>query len=128
MKVADVLRKLADIVDQQDNPARPDDKVQNPAELAEVPAGPYGDEVDAPENQDSGADDDLMVPPLQLKLELLKRAVDVDNIYDDQRADEVHNDTQEDPLAAIKRNAGIDSGAMTAIIHGIAGEDEPLDD
>jgi tetrahydromethanopterin S-methyltransferase subunit F len=126
MKVADVLRKLADIVDQQDNPARPDEAIQNPAELAEVPAGPYGDQVEAPRNQDCGADDEIMVPPLQLKLELLKRAVDVDNIYDDQRADEVH-DNSEDPLAVIKRNAGIDSGAMTAIIHGIAGEDEPLD-
>jgi hypothetical protein len=126
MKVADVLRKLADIVDQQDNPARPDEQIQNPAELEQVPAGPYGAEIDAPDNQDCGADDEVMVPPLQLKLELLKRAVDVDNIYDDQRADEVH-DNEEDPLAAIRRNAGIDSGAMTAIIHGIAGDDEPLD-
>lgn len=127
MNIADILRKIADIADQQANPAIPDERIQNPAELDEVPAGPYGDEVDAPENKDAGADDEVMVPPLQLKLELLKRAVDVDNIYDDQRADEVHN-SQEDPLAAIKRNAGIDSGAMTAVIHGIAGEDEPLDD
>lgn len=127
MKVADVLRKLADIVDQQDNPARPDDAIQNPAELAEVPAGPYGDGVEPCDNKDAGADDDVMVPPLQLKLELLKRAVDVDNIYDDQRADQVH-DNSEDPLATIRRNAGIKSGPMTAIIHGIAGADEPLDD
>ncbi|CAB4138093.1 hypothetical protein UFOVP328_286 [uncultured Caudovirales phage] len=128
MNIADILRKVADIADQQANPAMPDEGIQNPAELAEVPTGPYGDEVEACDNQDAGADDELMVPPLQLKLELLKRAVDVDNIYDDQRADEVHDNEQEDPLAAIKRNAGIDSGAMTAIIHGIAGADEPLDD
>jgi hypothetical protein len=127
MNIADILRKVADIVDQRADPGRPDDQIQNPAELAEIPAGPYGDGVEPCDNQDAGADDEVMVPPLQLKLELLKRAVDVDNIYDDQRADEVHN-MQEDPLSAIKRNAGIDSGAMTAIIHGIAGEDEPLDD
>jgi tetrahydromethanopterin S-methyltransferase subunit F len=127
MNIADILRKVADIADQQADPGRPDDKIVNPAELSEVPTGPYGDGVEAPVNTDAGVDDEVMVPPLQLKLELLKRAVDVDNIYDNQRADEVH-DNSEDPLAAIRRNAGIDSGAMTAIIHGIAGADEPLDD
>jgi hypothetical protein len=127
MNIADILRKVADIADQQANPAIPDEQIVNPAELQAVPAGPYGDGVEPCNNADSGADDDLMVPPLQLKLELLKRAVDVDNIYDDQRADQVHSNN-EDPLAAIRRNAGIDSGAMTAIIHGIAGADEPLDD
>ena len=128
MNIADILRKIADIAEKQSDPGRPDDKIQNPAELKELPTAPYGgNEVEAPDNADAGADDEVMVPPLQLKIELLKRAVDVDNIYDDQRADQVHSN-QEDPLAAIKRNAGIDSGDMTAIIHGIAGEDEPLDD
>jgi hypothetical protein len=128
MNIADILRKVADLADQQANPARPDDQIVNPAELAEVPTGPYGDEVETPDNADAGAEDDLMVPPLQLKLELLKRAVDVDNIYDNQRADEVHDNNSEDPLAAIRRNAGISPGGMTAVIHGIAGADEPLDD
>ena len=127
MNIADILRKVADLADQQANPAVPDDQIVNPAELAEVPAGPYGDEVETPDNADAGAEDDVMVPPLQLKLELLKRAVDVDNIYDDQRADEVHGNS-EDPLAAIRRNAGIGASGMTAVIHGIAGADEPLDD
>jgi hypothetical protein len=127
MNIADILRKVADLADQQANPAIPDDQIVNPAELAEVPAGPYGDEVETPDNADLGAEDDVMVPPLQLKLELLKRAVNVNNIYDDQRADEVTSN-DEDPLAAIKRNAGISSGGMTAVIHGIAGADEPLDD
>jgi hypothetical protein len=127
MNIADILRKVADLADQQANPARPDEQIVNPAELQSVPAGPYGDEVETPNNKDLGAEDDVMVPPLQLKLELLKRAVDVDNIYDDQRADEVHSNS-EDPLAAIRRNAGISSGGMTAVVHGIAGADEPLDD
>ena len=127
MNIADILRKIADIADTQADPGRPDDKIQNPAELGAVPAGPYGDGVEAPENQDAAVDDEVMIPPLQLKLELLKRAVGVDNVYDEERADEVHGDSQEDPLAAIKRNAGIDNGSITAIIHGIAGEDEPVD-
>ena len=123
MKIADVLRQVADAIDQQES-ASPDDQIQNPAELSAVPTGPYGDGVDAPDNADAGEDDEVMVPPLQLKLELLKRAVGVDNVYDDQRADEV---TTDDPLSQIRRNAGIDAGGLTAIIHGDAGEDEPLD-
>jgi len=124
MKMSEILRKLADIADRQEDPGRPDDRIQNAAELGAVPGGMH---VDAPHNADAGADDEVMVPPLQLKLELLKRAVGVDNIYDDERADEVHDADQPDPLAAIRRNAGIDSGGITAVIHGIAGEDEPLD-
>jgi hypothetical protein len=124
MKMSEILRKLADIADRQEDPGRPDDRIQNAAELGAVPGGMH---VDSPHNADAGADDEVMVPPLQLKLELLKRAVGVDNIYDDERADEVHDVDEPDPLAAIRRNAGIDSGGITAVIHGIAGEDEPLD-
>jgi len=123
MNIAEILRKLADIADEQADPGRPDDRIQNPAELGKVPGGLP---VDAVDNSDAGEDDEVMVPPLQLKLELLKRAVGVDNVYDDQRADEVET-TADDALAAIRRNAGIDSGGITAVIHGIAGEDEPLD-
>lgn len=125
MKMSDILRKLADIADRDADPGRPDDRIQNPAELGPVPGGMH---VDTPDNADAGADDEVMVPPLQLKLELLKRAVGVDNIYDDERADEVHDPEEPDPLAQIKRNAGIDPGGITAVIHGIAGEDEPLDE
>jgi hypothetical protein len=123
MNIAEILRKLADIADDQSDPGRPDDRIQNPAELGTVPGGLP---VDAVDNTDAGQDDEVMVPPLQLKLELLKRAVGVDNVYDDQRADEVET-TADDALAAIRRNAGIDSGGITAVVHGIAGEDEPLD-
>ena len=79
MKMSDILRKLADIADRDADPGRPDDRIQNPAELGPVPGGMH---VDTPDNADAGADDEVMVPPLQLKLELLKRAVGVDNIYD----------------------------------------------
>lgn len=125
MNIAELLRKLADIVDANQNPAVPDDGIENPAELQTVDTGVA---VDAPDNQDAGAEDDVMIPPLQLKMELLKKAVGVDSVYDQggAREDEVCS-SEEDPLAAIRRNAGIESGPMAAIIHGIAGEDEPLD-
>jgi hypothetical protein len=64
MKIADLLRHLADVVDHGSN-AQGDD-YQQPVEVQ----SDFGEL--APQR---------MVPPLQLKLELLKRAVDVNNIY-----------------------------------------------
>jgi hypothetical protein len=126
MKISDIFRKLADVIDQEQNPGAPDPQLQNPAVLAAVDAGPYGDGVEAPDNTDAGADDDVFVPPLQLKLELLKRAVGVDNIYDEgePRADDVeqphdhHEHHHMDELARMKQLAAIN----------MIGDDEPLDD
>ena len=127
MKISDIFRKLADVIDQEQNPGAPDPQLQNPAVLAAVDAGPYGDGVEAPDNADAGADDDVFVPPLQLKLELLKRAVGVDNIYDEgePRADDVeqphehgHGHDHMDELARMKQLAAIN----------MIGDDEPLDD
>ena len=64
MKIADLLRHLADVVD-HGSTAEGDDyqqPVEHHSDIGEL----------APQR---------MVPPLQLKLELLKRAVDVNNIY-----------------------------------------------
>ena len=124
MQIADILRKIADIADQQQDPGQPDEKIQNPAELGPIKTGLP---VDNPDNTDQAVDDKDMVPPLQLKLELLKRAVGVDNIYDDERADETHDtaDTGADELDIIKKNAGI---APQAVIISAAGDDDPFDD
>jgi hypothetical protein len=121
MKIADLLRRVADAVEQEENPARPDDRIENPAELSAVSAGTP---VDNPENQDAGADDDLMIPPLQLKMELLKKAVGVDNVYDpgEARSDQAH-DNQPDELEIIRRNAGVPVAAVMELSN-----DELLDD
>lgn len=102
MKISDVLRKLADKIDAQDSIS------------------------DEPGN--TTTDDSVYLPPLQQKQELLKRAVEVDNIYDDKLSDQTHPDSdfnidnisKEDELNTIKRNAGI------AGIMGLS-DDEPLD-
>lgn len=112
MKISDIFRKLADVIDAESDPGRPDPQLQNPAELSAV-AGPYGDEVDTPDNQDLGADDEVMIPPLQLKMELLKRAVGVDNVYDDVRADEVEGSDGDSDLARMKHMAGIPVAAVS---------------
>ena len=102
MKISDVLRKLADKMDAQDG----------------IPDGPGNTQTD----------DSVFLPPLQQKQELLKRAVEVDNIYDDKLSDQTHansdlnldNTSEDDDLNAIKRNAGI------AGIMGLS-DDEPMD-
>jgi hypothetical protein len=71
-----------------------------------------------------------MIPPLQLKIELLKRAVDVDNVYDHTAeldaydvAQENPDPIQEDEIVALRRAAGLNP----AVIQELA-NDEPLDD
>jgi len=102
MKITDLLRSLADKLDTiengsgQDQPAEPKDFAQ-------------------PEQDDDTAQA-VMVPPLQQKLELLKKAVDVPNIFDQD------DNGVPDELDAIKKNAGVNP----AVIH-IASDNDPMD-
>ena len=109
MKIADILRQLADQLDQQD-PGQPDERLQNPAALQAVGAGLA---VEQPTNEDQ-TEDELMVPPLQLKTELLKKAVGVDNIYDpgEARADQAHDNQEKDMIIVLKKNAGVPTAAV----------------
>jgi len=124
MKIADILRQVADAIEYQQDPGRPDDQIQNPAELSAVPTGPYGAGVETPNNQDAGAEDAVMIPPLQLKMELLKRAVGVDNVYDpgEPREDETHGGA-DDEIQHIRRMAGVPVAAVMELSN-----DELLDD
>ena len=121
MNIAEILRKLADVVDQAQDPSRPDDSIQNPARLSVTSVGQPVDNVD---NQDAGEDDAVMIPPLQLKTELLKKAVGVDSVFDpgEPRADQAH-DNQHDELEIIRRHAGVPMAAIQELSN-----DEVLDD
>jgi hypothetical protein len=92
MKMAELLRQLADKLDQIETGKDADVLGKNNAEPS---------------------DDDKFIPPLQQKLELLKKGVGVDSEFDDEGDAE---------LDAIKKNAGI----SPAVIH-IASDDEPLE-
>ena len=94
MKPSEILRSLADMIDAKEAEQKP--------ELAKQP-------------------DDIFVPPLQLKLELLKKATDVENIYSDEEEEQQAANSY-DELAMIKRNAGINPVVLDAL-----GDDEPLD-
>jgi len=99
MKISDVLQKFTDLV----------------AELEGT--SPSGETVEKTDPTDPPDPNKPMLPPLQQKQELLKRAVEVDNVYDDQYADQTHEDSD---LNTIKKNAGL----MASVMHS---DDGPMD-
>ena len=88
MKVADLLRKLADVIAAAEGDEPSEITQSNSAELTPADA----DHTDH-------SDGNVMVPPLQQKLELLKKANGVESVYGD--------DGEGDELSDIKKNAGI---------------------
>jgi hypothetical protein len=129
MKIGELLRHLADVVD-QGGEARGSD-YQQPAEVV-------SDEGElAPQR---------FVPPLQLKLELLKRAVDVNNIYSPDVPDQDGNvpphryslSGGDNNPATAQEQGRLEAGAeddisqlrrrIAALLQVDAGGDGPLDD
>jgi hypothetical protein len=89
MKLSDIMRDIADLLDQQG------DDPQGGATNTHLKP------VQAPEPE--MADEPLMVPPLQQKHELLKKVAGVENAYDQ----ETGSDQQPDDLDRMKKMAGI---------------------
>jgi hypothetical protein len=89
MKAAEILRKLADMIDNQSEPVTGLEPV----------------DVDHTDNTEAPT----MVPPLQAKLELLKKSVGVDNVYDREDCDCGCDPCEcgPDELDTIKKHAGI---------------------
>lgn len=120
MKPSEILRSLADMLDARQSaalgqPGALSAKIQ-PTPSAKAPALGAGDGSGL-----SQQPDDLFIPPLQLKLELLKKATGVENVYDapDEEDEEAHSFNE---LEAIKRNAGISPTVISDL-----GDDEPLE-
>jgi hypothetical protein len=102
MKISELLRQLLDVITAAEQEQNNHNIVPNAAELTAVNA----------DNEDH-TDGTTMIPPLQQKLELLKKSNDVDSYYDDEC------DSSHDELNDIKKNAGIAF---------IAGEDNDIGD
>jgi hypothetical protein len=98
MKMADILRDIADLLDQKQS----DDSDMDQSTTQLTP-------VDSPEPELD--DNPVMVPPLQAKLELLKKATGVENVYD----------SGNDELADIKKLTGI-----KAVVQHEASEDNDV--
>jgi hypothetical protein len=125
MKVGEILRTIADAMER--------------AELAQsVPQarsdlGNFSQPEEVTVTDNAEDPEDLFLPPLQMKIELLKKAVGVENVYDDgtdaeQEESEVGSpETQQDSgfeqeLAKMKKAAGINVVAVSELA-----DDEPLE-
>jgi hypothetical protein len=108
MRISELIGDFADMFGQSKAPEQP---VIGGIHI-EILNRPDVHEVEA--NTEDNTDTTTMVAPLQQKLELLKRAVGVENMYDDMSYD--------DDLNHILKIAGV----PTATIFD-AGDDEPLD-
>ena len=124
MKMAELLRQLADKLDSIDNGSDYDgDGKLDPHERDHAEEKPLlktldrdGDndhDMDDHDAEDGSDEQPPMMTPNQQKLELLKKGVGVESEYDDEGDAE---------LDAVKRNAGI----SPAVVH-IASDDEPLE-
>ena len=121
MKPSEILRSLADMIDARQQAANP---MSEPGALS--PSIEPAIEVE-PEHEDNGLahqPDDIFVPPLQLKIELLKRATGVDNIYADEEEEESQANSY-DELNMIRKNAGLE--LLNPVVLDALGDDEPLD-
>ena len=121
MRASEILRGLADLIaaaeqgSESGNQMGQSPETPNHAELTAV-------KVDHEDHTDKGG---VFVPPLQAKLELLKKSVNVDNVYDQGGPEEEltgHGDDN-DELGQIKQLSGIKNITATAE----AADDEPLD-
>jgi hypothetical protein len=142
MRVSDVLRRLADNIDGHAQGGRPDPAIQNPAQLSSVPSGQNvvvvdtdsEDSMPSPNGTTPSGNDkapaDQFLPPLQMKQELLKKAVGVENIYDDggpAEQDQAEQDEKSeegvDIVDRIKQLSGIPIAAVQELSN-----DEVFDD
>ena len=105
MKASEILRKLADVIDSAEG-----GEIAQPAEHPNVRVALAPPQEPASEQPQTAIT--TFVPPLQTKIELLKKAVDVDSIYD----------KGGDELSQMKKMAGIHP-----VVADEAGSDEPLD-
>ena len=109
MEAAELIRKLIDVLSQINQPPQQTAAPQGAhltAVLAPAPTGDFPE--DEHTNDETGG---IMVPPLQQKMELLKKISGVDNVYDH---GDSSSESSEDELSIIKRNAGIPMLTMVA--------------
>lgn len=132
MKIADILRTLANNLEHAQGGA-PDPRIQNPAQLLDVTTDKPSPNGETPSGN-AKAPEDLFVPPLQQKQELLKKAVGVENVYDDGGPVEQHEaeqqesspDTEQalkDIVTRIRKLSGVPTAAIQELSN-----DEIFDD
>ena len=124
MKIADILRTLANNLEHAQG-GTPDPRLQNPGQLIDVEIVDGGETASPNGTTASGNDkepEELFLPPLQQKQELLKKAVGVENVYDDGGPEHQHETEQEqqddmsterqDIVDRIKQLSGVPQAAV----------------
>ena len=87
MKMADILHKIADLLDQTEGGEESSDRPENTGKSGE---DFQHDVQDGAESGDKDVDlTGVMIPPLQAKLEILKKATGMDNAFDSEGSDEL---------------------------------------
>lgn len=116
MNPSEMLRKLADIIDSMGMDSA-QTNMQPQASLTPV-TGLKQVDVDHTDQ----SDDKTMIPPLQQKIELLKKASGVENAYDgnaeheEEGAEHEANECgNEDELSVLKKNAGLPNAAVAQV-------------
>lgn len=108
MKMADILRNMADMLDQQG-----DEESQGPKNIEKSADDFQHDVEDGAESGDQDVElTGVMIPPLQQKLEILKKSAGMDSAYDNTGSDELDD---------IKKLTGI-----KAVVQHVAGEDNDI--
>ena len=107
MKMADILRSVADLLDQEGG-----DQSQGPENMEKSADDFQHDVTDGAESGDQEVKLGAMMPPLQQKLEILKKSAGMDNAFDEQGSDELDD---------IKKLTGI-----RAVIQQEASEDNDI--
>jgi hypothetical protein len=136
MKIADILRVIANNLEHSEGGA-PDPRIQNPAGLIDASGKITKDPAHESPNGTTPSGNDkapeIFLPPLQQKQELLKKAVGVENVYDDgapadrvetESESEAQEDQAKDDIVSRIRELG---GVPTAAIQELA-NDEIFDD
>lgn len=132
MRASDILQGLAGLLAVLDRQEQTAVQAPQPIVVNVNTTSPEAFQQPAPQAQPAHAlspvavdntatpDQGTFVPPLQAKLELLKKSVGVDSVYDQGGPDEQLTgqgaDNEQDPLARMKKMAGIH----------VAGEDNDI--
>ena len=111
MKMADILRNLADELDGNEQGGDDATRPRNTAPTGDHFQHDVDDGVNSANGNDELDMDPIMLPPLQAKLEILKKSAGIDSFYDEEK----------DELEDIKKLTGI-----KAVMQHETDDDEPI--
>lgn len=123
MRASDILHGLAELLAGIEG-SQPHQSLQ-PVATVSVQDEPVSKFTPQNQEPESAQQNGVFVPPLQAKLELLKKAVNVDSIYDETGEDSDltgHGADNEDELSRMKKMAGINP-----VVADEAASDGPLE-